>query len=198
MALTKSLPGWPSIRSSDLSRQTFKCLAIVKAVWDALGMHEYTILQTFLSVVHWPIRIPVSSACRIPQGDNDSPWLESVTYRPCRMRRMCRVFCDWARSSHLLFHSYKTYCLEHTNRVSSLDTEQPNEIALRHATMCSTDWPICSLVSTLHPHLCCAIQVTWPMAFCWLGTTKKSLNGHQTPFLVRGWGLGTRLRKSMC
>ena len=28
---------------------------------------------------------------------------------------------------------------------------------------------------------------------CWLGTTKKELNGHQTLFLVRGWGLGTRL-----
>ena len=27
-----------------------------------------------------------------------------------------------------------------------------------------------------------------------LGTTKKSLNGHQTPFLVRGWGLAMRLR----
>ena len=42
-----------------------------------------------------------------------------------------------------------------------------------------------------------ATQVTWLMAFCWLGTTKKSLNGHQTPFLVRsrGWGLGMRLRK---
>ena len=28
---------------------------------------------------------------------------------------------------------------------------------------------------------------------CWLGTIKKSLNGHQTPFLMRGWGLGMRL-----
>ena len=25
------------------------------------------------------------------------------------------------------------------------------------------------------------------------GTTKKSPNGHQTSFLVKGWGLGTRL-----
>ena len=80
-------------------------------------------------------------------------------------------------------------------RVSSLDTEQPNKIALRHATMCSTDQPIRSLVPRPHPRLCYATQVTWPMAFCWLGTTKKSLNGHQTPFLVRGWGVGTRLVK---
>ena len=28
---------------------------------------------------------------------------------------------------------------------------------------------------------------------CWLSTTKKKLNCHQTPFLVRGSGLGTRL-----
>ena len=28
---------------------------------------------------------------------------------------------------------------------------------------------------------------------CRLGTTKKLLNGHQTLFLVRGWGLGMRL-----
>ena len=28
---------------------------------------------------------------------------------------------------------------------------------------------------------------------CWLSTTKKLLNSHQTLFLVRGWGLGTRL-----
>ena len=27
---------------------------------------------------------------------------------------------------------------------------------------------------------------------CGLGTTKKLLNGHQTLFLVRGWGLGVR------
>ena len=26
---------------------------------------------------------------------------------------------------------------------------------------------------------------------CWLGTTKKALNGHQILFLMRGWGLGT-------
>ena len=31
------------------------------------------------------------------------------------------------------------------------------------------------------------------MAFCWLSTTKRSLNSHQTLFLKRGWGLGTRL-----
>ena len=29
---------------------------------------------------------------------------------------------------------------------------------------------------------------------CRLGTTKKLLNGHQTLFLVRGWGLGMRLK----
>ena len=28
---------------------------------------------------------------------------------------------------------------------------------------------------------------------CWLSTIKKVLSGHQTLFLVRGWGLGTRL-----
>ena len=38
--------------------------------------------------------------------------------------------------------------------------------------------------------LCCATQVTWLMAFCWL---RQSLNGHQTLFLMRGWGQGTRL-----
>ena len=47
------------------------------------------------------------------------------------------------------------------------------------------------------PRLCCATQVTQLMAFCWLGTTKKSLNGHRTFFLVRGWGLGTRLKISL-
>ena len=82
-------------------------------------------------------------------------------------------------------------------RVSSLDTKQPNEVALRHATMCSTNRPICSLVPRPHPRFCNTTQVTWLMAFCWLGTTKKSLNGHQTPFLVRGWGLGTRLTNDM-
>ena len=29
---------------------------------------------------------------------------------------------------------------------------------------------------------------------CWLRTTKTSLNSHQILFLVRGWGLGTRLQ----
>ena len=29
---------------------------------------------------------------------------------------------------------------------------------------------------------------------CCFGTTNKLLNGYQAPFLVRGWGLGTRLR----
>ena len=119
---------------------------------------------------------------------------------------ICRVVWGKCVGSSVIQHVHPIYCSIHTKpivwniqiRVSSLDTEQPNEIALRHATMCSTDWPICSLVPTLHPHLCCAIQVIWPMAFCWLGTTKKSLNGHQTPFLVRGWGLGTRLCKSLC
>ena len=77
-------------------------------------------------------------------------------------------------------------------RVSSLDTKQPNEITLCHATMYSTDRPICSLVPGPHPCLCCTIQVTGLMAFCWLSTTKKSLNGHQTPFLMRS-GPGTRL-----
>ena len=76
--------------------------------------------------------------------------------------------------------------------VSSLDTE-PNEIVLRHTTMCSTRRPVCSLMPRSHPRLCCTTQVTWLMAFCWLGTTKKLLDGHQTPFLVRGWDLGTRL-----
>ena len=80
-------------------------------------------------------------------------------------------------------------------RFSSLDTEQPDEIALRHATMWSTDRPICSLVPRPHPCLCCATQVIWLMVFCWLSTTKKLLNGHETPFLMRGWGLGTRLAK---
>ena len=78
-------------------------------------------------------------------------------------------------------------------RVSSLDTEQPNEIVLHHATMCSTDRPICSLMPRPHPRFCNATEVTWLMAFCWLDTTKESLNGHQTPFLMRGCGLGTRL-----
>ena len=82
-------------------------------------------------------------------------------------------------------------------RVSSFDTEQPNEIALCHATMCSTDQPVHSLVPRLYPHLCCTTQVTWLKAFCWLNTTKKSLNGHQILFLVRGWGLGTRLHHSL-
>ena len=45
-------------------------------------------------------------------------------------------------------------------RVSSLDTEQPNEIALRHATTCSTDRPICGIVPRPHPHLCYATTVT--------------------------------------
>ena len=62
--------------------------------------------------------------------------------------------------------------------------------------MCSTDRPICSLVPRPYPSLCCTTQVTWLMAFCWLDTTKKLLNGHQTPFLVRGWGLATRLYQS--
>ena len=61
--------------------------------------------------------------------------------------------------------------------VSSLDTEQPNEVVLCHATTYSTDRPIRSLMPRPHPHLCCAIQVIWLMAFRWLGTTKKSLNG---------------------
>ena len=75
--------------------------------------------------------------------------------------------------------------------VSSLDAEQLNELALRRPPCArSTDWPICSLVPRPHPRFC---QVTWLMAFCWLGTSKKSLNGHQTLFLVRGWGQGTRL-----
>ena len=43
-----------------------------------------------------------------------------------------------------------------------------------------------SLVPRPNFRLCYATQVTIPMAFCWLGTTKKPLNGHQTPFLVRG------------
>ena len=62
-----------------------------------------------------------------------------------------------------------------------------------------TNWPICSLVPRPHPRLSCTTQVTWLMAFCWLVTTKKLLNGHQTPFLVsmRGWGLGTRLHWSV-
>ena len=51
-------------------------------------------------------------------------------------------------------------------RVSSLDTEQPNEIVLRHATMCSIDWPTFrSLVPRPHPCRCCATQVTWLMDF---------------------------------
>jgi len=29
--------------------------------------------------------------------------------------------------------------------------------------------------------------------YCWVGTTKKLLNSHQTLSLVRGRGLGTRL-----
>ena len=63
-------------------------------------------------------------------------------------------------------------------RVSSLDTEQPNEVVLHHATMCSpTNRPICSLMLRPHPHLCCTTQIIWLMAFCWLGTTKKMLNG---------------------
>ena len=28
--------------------------------------------------------------------------------------------------------------------------------------------------------------------------TKKALNCHQTPFLMRGWGLGTRLYVKVC
>jgi len=31
---------------------------------------------------------------------------------------------------------------------------------------------------------------------CWLSTTKKSLNSHQTLFLMRGQSLGTRLTKT--
>ena len=80
--------------------------------------------------------------------------------------------------------------------VSRLDTEQPNEIALRHATMCLTDRPICNFVPRPYPRLCCATQVTWLMAFCWLGTTKILLNGHLTPFLVKGRSLGTRLERA--
>ena len=33
------------------------------------------------------------------------------------------------------------------------------------------------VVSCPDPHFCYATQVTWLMAFCWLGTTKESLNG---------------------
>ena len=50
----------------------------------------------------------------------------------------------------------------------------------------STDQPIRSLVPRPHPRLCCATQVTWLNAFCWLSTIKKSLNGHQTFSLWEG------------
>ena len=66
-------------------------------------------------------------------------------------------------------------------RVSSLDTEQPNEIALCHATMRSTDRPICSLVPRPHPRFCNATQVTWLMAFCWLAFPRERVgSGHET------------------
>ena len=39
-------------------------------------------------------------------------------------------------------------------RVSSLDTEQSNEIALRHATMCSTDRPICCRAEIEDEQIC--------------------------------------------
>ena len=55
--------------------------------------------------------------------------------------------------------------------------------------MCSTDRPSHCLVPRPQPRLCCATQVTRLIVFCWLGTTKKSLNGHQTLFLVRGGGV---------
>jgi len=36
-------------------------------------------------------------------------------------------------------------------------------------------------------------QRSFKNQYCWVGTTKKSLHSHQTLFLVRGRGLGTRL-----
>ena len=39
----------------------------------------------------------------------------------------------------------------------------------------------------------CAISLHVWNIDCWLGTTKKLLNGHKILFLVRGWGLGMRL-----
>ena len=40
------------------------------------------------------------------------------------------------------------------------------------------------------------LNTQWLMTFCWHCTTNKSLNGHQTLFLLKWWGLGTRLTSS--
>ena len=73
---------------------------------------------------------------------------------------------------------------------SSLDTEQPNEIALCHAAMCSTSRPFCSLVPRPHPPRGLASVALYSSH----RNNSILLNGHQTPFLVRGWGLATKLQ----
>ena len=53
---------------------------------------------------------------------------------------------------------------------------------------------ICSLHGNCTEHDLSIIRISW-LRGCII--TKKSLNGHHTPFLMRGWGLGTRLTMHM-
>ena len=67
-------------------------------------------------------------------------------------------------------------------RVSNIYSELAKDIVQQVLTLANE-------IALHHNHLCKIYD-------CWLGTTKEVLNRHQIFFLVRGWGLDTRLLTS--
>ena len=125
--------------------------------------------------------------------------IRQLSQRSCSLRRVSKIFVE-------IFH-------EHLQIHKIHEIKDPQKI-LRYMV-------VCSLVPRPHPltrkrvwwllstSLAVPSQQSWFLnnwtiisvlfhwlvqnRYCWHFTTKKVLNAHKTLFLVRGWGLGTRL-----